>query len=462
MVRIFVTFVPYSCIGVGFFMKFIADFHIHSKFSRATSKEMDLENIEKWARIKGVKVVGTGDFTHPLWFKEITGKLEEAEPGLFKLRNAKKELAKLKNGFEFNGRVGLQNGDDDVRYILTSEISCIYSRHNATRKVHLVIFAPSVEVVEKINTHLGWIGNLKADGRPILGLDAKELTKIVLNISSRCLVVPAHAWTPHFSVFGSQSGFDSLKECFDEFTDQIYAIETGLSSDPAMNWRWSELDHLTLISNSDSHSPAKIGREANVFEGSRLDYMAIVEAIKRGAKEKRTSLKLAETIEFFPEEGKYHLDGHRNCKKVMTPEETAKNKRKCPICGRPVTVGVLNRVSKLANRPEGGRPERVIPYRRLVQLEEIIADALEVGVNTKKVRGEYKDLINRFGNEFNILLEASIKEIEAASLPEIAEGVRRVRDGQVKIEPGYDGEYGKIKIFDEKESANFNKQKSLF
>ena len=443
-------------------MRFIADFHLHSKYSRATSKEMDLENMEKWARIKGVKVIGTGDFTHPLWFRELREKLEEAEPGLFRLRNAKKELARLKNGFDFSGGVGFGKKDDEVRYLLTSEISCIYSKNDRTRKVHVLVLAPSLEAVEKINTHLGWIGNLKADGRPILGLDAKELAKIVLKISNKCLVIPAHAWTPHFSVFGSESGFDSLEECFEEYADRIYAVETGLSSDPAMNWRWSALDKVTLISNSNAHSPAKIGREANVFEGSRLDYMAIIEAIKKGAEEKRTTLSLVETLEFFPEEGKYHYDGHRDCKKSLKPEETLVQKGLCPACRKPVTVGVLNRVTKLADRPEGDRPERIVPFRSLISLEGIIANAFGVGVNTKKVRKEYEGLINHFGNELKILMDVAVKEIEGVSLAEIAEGIRRVREGKVRINPGYDGEYGEINIFSEKERGSFFKQASLF
>jgi len=258
-------------------MKFIADFHVHSKYSRATSKDMDLENLDKWAKIKGIKVLGTGDFTHPEWFKNLKEKLEPAETGLFKLQNS------------------------ETRFILTSEISCIYSKKNRVRKIHIIIFSPSFEVCEKINTHLGWIGNLKSDGRPILGLDARELAKIVLNISQDCLIIPAHIWTPWFSIFGSKSGFNSIEECFEDYSKYIYAGETGLSSDPAMNWQWSVLDKITLISNSDSHSPQKIGREANVFD-AEFSYPAITEAIKA-----KNPQKFLYTIEFFPEEGKYHM-----------------------------------------------------------------------------------------------------------------------------------------------------------
>jgi uncharacterized protein (TIGR00375 family) len=322
---------------------------------------------------------------------------------------------------------------------------------------------PSFEVVEKINAHLGWLGNLKADGRPILGLDAKELTKIILNISPEALIVPAHAWTPHFSIFGSESGFDSIRECFDEYTRYICAIETGLSSDPAMNWRLSDLDGITLISNSDSHSPSRIGREANIFEGEIEGYKYLIEAIRLGS-HAPTSVKnrLVQTIEFFPEEGKYHYDGHRNCKIVFRPEETEKNKGICPVCKRPVTVGVLNRVAKLADRPSGEKSKGAIPFLSLIPLEEIIAESFGMGVGTKKVETEYKELINKFGKEFKILIDVPREELERATKPEIAEAIIRVREKRIKIEPGYDGEYGKIKIFDDSERDNFLKQNTLF
>jgi len=277
-------------------MKFVADFHIHSKYSRATSRDMDLESLDRWARIKGIKVLGTGDFSHPEWLKSLKEKLEPAEPGLFKLKKQ----------------------DNGTRFILTNEISCIYSKSNRVRKIHVLIFAPSFEAVEKINTQLSWVGNLRSDGRPILGLDAKELAKIVLDSSQDCLVIPAHAWTPWFSIFGSKSGFDSIKECFEEYSKYIYAIETGLSSDPSMNWRLSALDKITLISNSDSHSPRKIGREANVFD-TDLSYGSIAEAIKT-----KNPQKFLYTVEFFPEEGKYHYDGHRLCNICLSPRNQKK------------------------------------------------------------------------------------------------------------------------------------------
>jgi len=797
-------------------MQFICDFHIHSKYSRATSKETDVDNLAKWAKIKGVNVLGTGDFTHPLWLKELKEKLEPAESGLFKYKDRK---IKNHNGFLPN------NHQPEVRFILTTEISSIYSKGNKTRKIHNLVFAPSFEVVEKINTHLGWIGNLKSDGRPILGLDSKELAKIVLGISEDCLIIPAHAWTPWFSIFGSFSGFDSIEECFEEYTKYIYAIETGLScydekteiltdngwkkiseanysdkictlnasnnqiefqkpkkvfkykyrgkmyrlktkrvdllitpnhkllisgcdfrkpprfflkeaeflfgkskrfkkdgiwtaknieyftlpsvdikhgsryysgfrnkkekrfpikqwlkffgfwiaegwtnngkdgdynvclannnknlllemkqilesfsynvyqdkktsnvirvrdyqlfnylrqfgksadkfipkeikslpkelieilfkyyikgdghiygrtgrglsattisvrlrddlqeialklgmsayyklhnkkgtpfrgglyknriykqnedswviyfirknihtvlpslikkwgyiekwinfddfvycvsvpnkviyirrngipvwcgnSDPAMNWQWSALDNLTLISNSDAHSPSKIGREANIFAGEKIDYNSIKGAIMRQS----DGLKLIKTIEFFPEEGKYHWDGHRNCGVVFSPEESFKYNNVCPRCGKPLTIGVMNRVRQLADRKPGEKPANAVPFQRLIPLEEIIADVLGMGVGTKGVAEYYKTLIRTFGNEFKILLEVKKEEIAVASSPEIAEGIERVRQEKISVSPGYDGEFGKINVFKDNEERpkTIGGQETLF
>jgi uncharacterized protein (TIGR00375 family) len=413
-------------------MKLIADFHIHSKYSRAVSPLMNLENLNSWASVKGIKIMGTGDFTHPEWFKEIELKLEPAEPGLFRLRGA----------------------NSPTRFILTSEISCIYSKGGKVRKIHIIIFAPSIETVKKINAKLEAIGNLHSDGRPILGLDAKELAKIVLDANKDCLVVPAHMWTPWFSVFGSKSGFDSMEECFDDYTKYIYAGETGLSSDPAMNWRVSGLDNITLISNSDSHSLPKIGREANVFD-AELSYYEIAEILKT-----KNKAKFLYTVEFFPQEGKYHYDGHKDCKISLSPAESKKYKNICPKCKRPLVIGVLNRVEELADRPEDFKPKNAIPYKSLIPLNEIIAEAVGVSVASKKVIAQYNDLIKNLGNEFKILLELPRKEIEAASLPEIAEAVMRTREGKIFVEPGYDGVYGKIKIFSDKE-RRFNKQKIL-
>jgi uncharacterized protein (TIGR00375 family) len=418
-------------------MRFIADFHIHSKYSRATSRNMDLENLNKWAKIKGIKALGTGDFTHPEWLKNLKEKLEPVEPGLFKLK------------------------DGETRFILTTEVSCVYSKKGRLRKIHIIIFAPSFEIVEKINQKLNFYGNLAADGRPTFGLDAKELLKIILNISEDCLVVPSHAWTPWFGVFGSRSGFNSLEECFDDYAKYIYSIETGLSSSPDMNWRLSALDKITLMSNSDAHSPAHIGREANVFEGEEINYNSIVEAIKT-KNQKAKSCKLIYTIEFFPQEGKYHYDGHRLCGISFSPKETKKYNGICPVCGKPLTIGVLNRVDSLADRPEGFRPENAIPFKSLIPLEEIIADALGQSTGTIEVEKEYKNLIEKFGNEFSVLIDAPRKELEKVTLPEIAEGIIRVREGKVFIEPGYDGVYGKIRIFQKEEQKKLSKQGTLF
>ncbi len=415
-------------------MKFIADFHIHSKYSRATSRDMDIEHLDKWAKIKGIKVLGTGDFTHPEWLKNLKEKLELAEPGLFKLKSLNSE----------------------TRFILTSEISCIYSKGGKVRKIHIIVFSPSFEICEKINTQLGWIGNLKSDGRPILGLDAKELAKIVFEASENCLVVPAHAWTPWFSIFGSKSGFDSIKECFEEFSDRIFAIETGLSSDPLMNWRLSALDGITLISNSDAHSPQKLGREVNVFD-TEISYPAIVGAIKS-----KDPQKFLYTIEFFPEEGKYHYDGHRSCELRLSPQESKKYNNICPNCGKPLTIGVLSRVEELADREDGFRPVDAVPFKSLIPLEEVIAEAIGQTVATKKVIAEYQNLIKKFNTEFEVLLNVSFQNLQSATLPEIAEAIVRVREGKVSVDPGYDGVFGKIRIFSQKEEKEISKQKTLF
>jgi len=427
-------------------MKFVADFHIHSKYSRATSKDMDLENLDKWAKIKGIKVLGTGDFTHPEWFKNLKKELVPAEEGLYKLKQ----------------QATSDKQREETRFILTSEISCIYTKKDKVHKIHIIIFSPSFEACEKISAHLGWIGNIKSDGRPILGMDAKELLKIALDASKDCLVVPAHLWTPWFSLFGSKSGFNSIEECFDEYSKYIYSIETGLSSDPAMNWRLSQLDRITLISNSDAHSPAKIGREANVFEGEELSYESITEAIKKTKNLEARSCKLAYTIEFFPEEGKYHYDGHRICGISLSPKESKKYNNICPTCGKYLTIGVLNRVEELADRPEGFKPKDAVPFKNLIPLQEIIAEALNLGTAAKQVSKEYKNLIEKFGTEFKILLDASHQELKAATLPEIAEGIERVKEGKVSIEPGYDGNYGKIKIFSQGEQKKILKQNTLF
>ncbi|MFH1061465.1 MAG: endonuclease Q family protein [Candidatus Omnitrophota bacterium] len=416
-------------------MKFIADLHIHSKYSRATSPNMDLPNLAKWAKIKGIDLLGTGDFTHHLWLEHLKSVLKPEGNGLFSY--------------------------NDAHFMLTAEISSIYSKNNRCYRIHNLIFAPSFETVDKINKALSQIGNLRSDGRPILGLDAAKLARIVFAIDPNCMLVPAHIWTPWFSLFGSKSGFDLIEDCFEEQAKNIFALETGLSSDPAMNWRVSALDKYSLISNSDCHSPQKIGREANVFD-CELSYFEIRDVLK--TKDKKRFLY---TIEFFPEEGKYHFDGHRNCKVRLSPQQTKKHKGLCPECGKAVTVGVTNRVEALADRPEGFVPKNSIPFKNLIPLEEIIAEALAVGRSSKRVAKAYAEAVSKLGKEFDILLHKTESELLAALPEKIAQGILKVRRGECLINPGYDGEYGIISIFakDETKAKKLKtqeKQLSLF
>ncbi|MFA4989598.1 MAG: endonuclease Q family protein [Candidatus Omnitrophota bacterium] len=407
-------------------MEFLADFHIHSKYSRATSRNMDIKNLSEWAKLKGITLIGTGDFTHHLWLEELKHTLEDCANGLYQYKG--------------------------VNFILTAEVSSIYSKKGKTYRVHNVIIAPSFKSVDKINDRLSRLGNLASDGRPILGLDAAELARIVFDIDSDCMLIPGHIWTPWFSLFGSMSGFDKIEDCFEEQTPRIFALETGLSSDPAMNWRLSALDKFTLVSNSDSHSPQKIGREANVFNCD-LDYPTIREVLK--TKDKSRFLY---TIEFFPEEGKYHFDGHRLCGVRLSPKETREHGGKCPKCGKPVTVGVVNRVEKLADRPEGFKPENAIPFKNLIPLEEIIADAKGVGKASLAVERDYRSCLAKFGTEFEILLRAPKEDLLKGLPLKVAEGVLRVREGRVNIQPGYDGEYGTISVFGNAEPGPKNEQ----
>lgn len=404
-------------------MQYFADLHFHSKYSRATSLEMNLENIEKWAKIKGLQIVGTADFTHPRWFAELKAKLQKQNNGLYKLVQG------------------------NTYFIPTTEISCIYSKDNKTRRIHTVVIAPDLETVAKINkTLIDKNFNLYSDGRPILGCDVKEVAKIFLSFN--CLVIPAHVWTPWFSLYGSNSGFDSFRECFEEISEQIPAIETGLSSDPEMNWRISELNNKMILSNSDAHSPANLGREANVFEFIELTYGNFSEAIKNNK-----NLKF--TIEFFPEEGKYHWDGHRNCNFSCSPKQTRKYKNICPKCNLPLVIGVLNRVEQLANQKTSANR---VPFKKLVPLEQIIAEALDQEVKTKGVQSEYQKLTKNF-SEFDILLNVNLNDLD--TLPEIREGIKRVREGKIDIEPGYDGVYGKVQVFKPEERKK-TKQATLF
>jgi len=408
-------------------MSFIADLHIHSSYSIATSRNITPEILYKWAQLKGVSVLGTGDCTHPSWISELKEKLEPLGNGLFRLK-------KKYRGIDIEVPDSCKN---DLYFLLSSEISCIYKKGGKVRKVHNLVYMPGFEEAERLNIELGKIGNLEGDGRPILGLDSKELLRIALDISPNSILVPAHAWTPHFSVFGSGSGFNSLDECFEELTPHIYAIETGLSSDPPMNWRVSSLDNITLISNSDAHSPQKIGREANIFD-TELSYGGIMESIS-------SRKGFFGTIEFFPEEGKYHLDGHRACKVRLSPEDTIKNNGLCPSCGKKVTIGVMHRVEELADRKERERPIGAKPYHPLISLRTLISQTLGVGEGSKKVALEYMNILNTLGPELKILLDTPIREVETVNRA-IAMVISNMRKGKVSIEPGYDGEFGKVMV----------------
>ncbi len=375
--------------------------------------------------------MGTGDCTHPLWLAELKQKLKVTPEGLY----------------EYNG----------VRFLLTAEVNNYFFVGGKSKRIHNILFLPSIEVTEALNRALGRYGDLASDGRPALNLSAADLVKLALNVSPDILIVPAHCWTPHFSIFGSNSGFDTVEECFGAQAKEIFCLETGLSSDPAMNWRLSRLDRYTLISNSDSHSASRIGREANVFECRAISYGEIVQILK--AKDPQRFLY---TIEFFPEEGKYHFDGHRLCKARVSPEDALSHANRCPVCGRKVTIGVMHRVQDLADRPEGYRPAKEIPFKRLVPLDQIISDARGVGVGSKAVEQEYLDLVQRVGNEFEILVDLPEETLRKQLPPKVAEGILRVRSGRIKIDPGYDGEYGQVKIFAEKEPQAEEKQLTLF
>jgi len=408
----------------------VADFHIHSRYSRATSNQLTIQELAKWAKIKGIGVIGTGDFTHPLWLQELEEALRSTGRGLFEYQGA--------------------------QFMLTAEVCTIFYKGGRAHQIHHVLLAPSFEAVKQINKELEAFGSLSLDGRPLLHVEAWRLVEIVLGIEPRCMVIPAHAWTPHFAIFGSNSGFDSVEACFEHQTKNIFALETGLSSDPAMNWRLSALDRFALISNSDSHSARKIGREANVFDCAP-DYDEITTAIKT-----KDPAKFLYTVEFFPEEGKYHFDGHRTCKIRWAPHETKRRGFTCPTCGRRVTVGVMHRVESLADRPDGTVPARAIPFKRIVGLEEIISEAFGVGEGTQTVMREYMNLITRCGTEFQILLHAPEDTLRQVAPARVVEGIVRMRHGQVSIEPGYDGEYGTVKVFGDQEPATSEQQMTLF
>lgn len=398
----------------------IADLHIHSRYSRATSPEMTIPKIAEYAKLKGIGLVGTGDFTHPEWLKEL------------------KEYLKFNEGaYEYAG----------VKFILSVEVNNIYTKFGKLRRIHNIIFAPDFQTVEQINKYLSHYGKLEADGRPTLSLDTYEMFKKLLDISPDIFIVPSHIWTPWFSLFGSNSGFDSIDECFGDLKNKFFALETGLSSDPAMNWRLSILDNYTLISNSDAHSPSRLGREANVFKED-LNYFQLRDVLRN--KDRKQFLY---TIEFYPEEGKYHFDGHRKCGVRLSPNEARFNNNLCPVCSRNLTIGVLHRVEMLADREENYTPENGIPYKNLIPLEEIIAEAMGVGRDTAGVKNEYRKLCDRFGNEFEILLNIPIEEIKNYTQEKIAFGIDRGRRGDVIINPGFDGEFGTIQLFEKNQTA---------
>lgn len=424
-------------------MKFIADFHIHSHFSRATSKTLTPEYLDYYAGLKGIKIVGTGDFTHPGWLAELKEKTEPDGNGLFKL---KKEY-----------RLDSPFGNNETRFLLSAEISNIYKRGDKVRKVHNVVLTPGFEEAEKINQKLLNLGgNLTSDGRPILGLDSRDLLEIVLECSENNYFIPAHIWTPWFSMLGSKSGFDSLEECFADMSPHIHTIETGLSTDPPMNWLCSFLDNVTLVSNSDAHSPDKLGRNANVFN-TEQSYHSITEALRTGNPEKYLG-----TIDMFPQEGKYHYDGHRKCNVCWDPAETLRNNYLCPVCGKPVTVGVMNRVIHLSDRENiESRPNK-LPFRSIIPLKEMVAEIEGVGVNSKKVEAVYLQILQKLGRELDILLEIPLERIESKTSLALAEAIRRMRNREIYIQEGYDGEYGVIRVFRPGEVKNFGATNSLF
>lgn len=409
-------------------MLYYTDLHIHSKYSRATSKNCTLEELAIWAKKKGLSLISTGDFTHPAWFAEIKDKLFPFEDGTFRLKP------------EIERQIGAS-----VKFILSVEISTIYKKWDKTRKVHHVVFMPDLQAAENFRNRLDAIGNIKSDGRPILGLDSRNLLEIVLESGDYSYIIPAHIWTPWFSVLGSKSGFDSIEDCYEDLSEYIFAVETGLSSDPKMNWHVSKLDRFRLVSNSDAHSPAKLAREATVFT-KEPDYYTIFNALKTGD-------GYNGTVEFFPEEGKYHEDGHRKCNICLPPKETKILNGICPVCGKPLTIGVSYRVSELSDRVNiSTLPFTAGKVYSLVPLQEILSEIMQVGVSSKAVSCEFERLINSFGSELAILKDVPLDDITKYSTL-LGEAISRLRDGKVIKQPGYDGEYGIIKLFEKNELA---------
>lgn len=421
---------------------YIADLHIHSYYSRATSKDCRPEYLDLWARKKGIHIVGTGDFTHPAWREELKEKLKPAEDGLYVLKE------------EYRLHDPAAEGAEVPRFVVTGEISSIYKKGEKVRKVHSLILLPGIEEAENVSSRLEAIGNIHSDGRPILGVPCKDLLGIVLEATPDSIYVPAHIWTPHFSLFGAFSGFDTIEECFEDLTPHIHAVETGLSSDPPMNWRVSALDRFQLISNSDAHSPAKLGREANLLD-IELSYQGLYKAIQEGK-------GLKGTIEFFPEEGKYHMDGHRKCGICLTPEETNKFGGICPVCGKKITIGVSHRVEELADREEGYRPHAAADFESLVPLPEVIGSAYGCSSTSKKVTREYENMLQHLGPEFEILRTVPVEDIKKVSGYRLAEGISRLREGRAERIPGFDGEYGTIRLFHPEEIHETEGQLDFF
>ncbi len=415
----------------------LADLHIHSRYSRATSRELDPQHLDLWGRRKGLSLIGTGDLTHAAWREELRQSLKEAGNGFYQLRDELRLPCETRNAGQ-------------PLFVVSGEISTIYKKNGKTRKVHHVILLPGLDAADQLAHKLEAVGNIHSDGRPILGLDSHDLLEIVLESCPEAIYIPAHIWTPHFSLFGAFSGFDTVEECFGDLTPFVHAMETGLSSDPAMNRCLSLLDGYQLVSSSDAHSPSKLGREATLLDGP-LDYAGLKTAIETGH-------GLAGTIEFFPEEGKYHLDGHRNCRCCLEPEETKALDGRCPVCGRRLTIGVLNRVRQLADRES---PQLNKPYESLIPLSEILAECMGVTNASKKVESAYFELLERIGPEMTILRKASLEEITAAAGPVVAEAIRRLRAGKVRCQGGYDGEYGQIRVYEDGEIEAVGGQTSL-
>lgn len=408
---------------------YIADLHIHSRYSRATSRELTPETLELSARRKGIRLLGTGDFTHPAWRAELEEKLVPAEDGLCRLKK------------EYMREPGEGGACKGTRFVVSGEISSIYKQDGRVRKVHSLILLPGLEEAKLLSKRLEAIGNIHSDGRPILGLSCRDLLEIMLETCPDGIFVPAHIWTPHFSLFGAKSGFDTIEECFEELTPYIHALETGLSSDPVMNWQISALDGYQLVSHSDAHSPSKLGREADLLD-IELSYQGLWNAVQKGE-------GLEGTIEFFPEEGKYHFDGHRKCGICLSPKEAEKYNGICPVCGKKLTMGVDHRIMQLSDRDEGAAamPESGRPYESLVPLPEVVSACIGFSTASKKVQGQYEMLLEKLGAEFQVLREVPLEDIRVAGGDVLAEGIRRLRKGEVIRKPGFDGEYGKIELF---------------